>query len=132
MAQMRSRGSDESSGASPVPGAGAEVVRLFRDLAAAPTDAAAGELWIVDSTVGLGGHAELILEAIPGANVLGFDQDPEALELARAKLARFGPRARLRRGRLSQFARLVREEMAGPVQGVLFDLGVSSLQLDRA
>src|SRR5260221_144637 len=132
MAQTRSRGADDRSGASHVPVLGAEVVRLFRALAPEPKDAAAGELWIVDSTVGLGGHAELILDAIPRVSVLGFDQDPEALELARTKLARFGPRVRLRRGRLSQFAGLAREEVPGPLHGVLFDLGVSSLQLDRA
>jgi 16S rRNA (cytosine1402-N4)-methyltransferase len=74
----------------------------------------------------------LILEGIPHASVLGFDQDPEALDLARARLSRFGRRVRLRRGRLSQLHRLAHEEAIGPVKGLIFDLGVSSLQLDRA
>jgi 16S rRNA (cytosine1402-N4)-methyltransferase len=131
MAQMRSRGSGEQAGGSHVPVLGAEVVELFGALSTEPSKPAAGDLWIVDGTVGLGGHAERILDAIPQARILGFDQDPEALELARTKLARFGSRARLRRGRLSQLDRLVVEDLTVPAQGVLFDLGVSSLQLDR-
>ena len=131
MAQMRSRGSGEDAGASHVPVLGAEVVRLFRALVAEPARSGARDLWIVDATVGLGGHAEGILDGIPRANVLGFDQDPEALELAQRKLARFGSRVRVRRGRLSQLEPLVRQEIPVAPQGILFDLGVSSLQLDR-
>jgi 16S rRNA (cytosine1402-N4)-methyltransferase len=132
MAQMRSRGSGGEAGASHVPVLGAEVVQHFRALAIEHSKPVAPDLWIVDGTVGLGGHAELILDAIPRASVLGFDQDPDALELARKKLARFGARVRLHGGRLSQLDHRVREELPGPVHGMLFDLGISSLQLDRA
>src|SRR5262249_31747663 len=63
--------------------------------------------------------------------VLGVDQDPQALELARARLASFGERAVLRRGRLSKLAEIARAEGIEGAAGVLLDLGVSSLQLDR-
>lgn len=86
--------------------------------------------WLVDGTLGLGGHTELLLDALPWARVLGVDHDPVALELARARLERFGARVRLRRGRHSEIARVVRKERVGLVSGMLFDLGVSSMQLD--
>jgi 16S rRNA (cytosine1402-N4)-methyltransferase len=86
----------------------------------------------VDATVGLGGHAEALLEAAEGARLLGIDRDPEALELSRARLARFGPRVRLVQGRFSELRPLL-AEAEGPEArpaGVLADLGLSSLQLD--
>ncbi|MFN0009441.1 MAG: 16S rRNA (cytosine(1402)-N(4))-methyltransferase RsmH, partial [Planctomycetota bacterium] len=57
--------------------------------------------------------------------------DPEALEIARRNLSRFGSRARVRPGRLSELSRLAAKEAGGPIVGVLLDLGVSSMQLDR-
>jgi len=86
----------------------------------------------VDATVGLGGHAEALLEAAPGARLLGIDRDPAALARAGARLARFGPRARLLAGRFSELPRLVAgaEGPAARPAGVLADLGLSSLQLD--
>jgi len=80
---------------------------------------------VVDATVGAGGHAEALLEA-DVRQVVGIDRDPDALQVARERLARFGARVRLRRGRFSQ-------QMGGLsfVDGVLFDLGVSSMQIDR-
>lgn len=86
--------------------------------------------WIVDGTVGMGGHAELVLEARPLARLLGCDQDPAALELAGARLARFAGRFELRRARLSELRGLLEREGLAPVAGLLVDLGVSSLQLD--
>jgi len=106
---------------------GREVVELL-----GPAIAESGSAWIVDGTLGPGGHAELLLESLPGACVLGYDQDPEALEVARARLARFGARARVRHGRLSEVSRLTRKERIGDAAGLLLDLGISSLQLDRA
>ena len=125
MSGMRSGGPVE--GGAHVPVLGGPVVETFR---AALESHPSG--WIVDATVGLGGHSALILEAIPAANVLGFDQDPEALEIARRNLSRFGGRARVRPGRLSELSRLARKEAVGPIAGILLDLGVSSMQLDRA
>ncbi|MDP6409187.1 MAG: 16S rRNA (cytosine(1402)-N(4))-methyltransferase RsmH [Planctomycetota bacterium] len=99
--------------------------------------ALAGELpdehdgWFVDGTCGAGGHTRSLLEAAPGVRVLALDQDPDALDLARTNLAVFGDRVRLRRARLSQLARTIRKERIGRPLGVLFDLGVCSLHLDR-
>lgn len=88
--------------------------------------------WIVDGTVGLGGHAERVLEALPEAKVLGGDRDPRALELAGRRLARFGDRVRLVKARHSELGRIVREELGVRPAAFLFDLGVSSMQLDEA
>jgi 16S rRNA (cytosine1402-N4)-methyltransferase len=130
--KMLSRGAADEAGASHVPVLGAAVVELLRGACGGAPGAQSHEGWVVDGTLGLAGHAELVLDAFPGANLLGLDQDPEALEIARVKLARFGRRARVRPGRLSELSRLVRKEQVGPIFGVLLDLGVSSLQLDRA
>ena len=86
-----------------------------------------GGLW-VDGTVGLGGHAEAILRASgPDGRLLGTDRDGETLERARARLAPFGDRARLEQ----QDFRDVPRQLAGEAaDGILLDLGVSSVQLD--
>jgi 16S rRNA (cytosine1402-N4)-methyltransferase len=81
---------------------------------------------VVDMTVGAGGHAEALLES-GVERVIGLDRDPRAVELAAERLARFGPRARLEVGRFSEAP----EVPPGSVQGVLYDLGVSSMQLDQ-
>ncbi len=84
----------------------------------------------VDATLGLGGHTEAILEASGATHVIGIDQDQEALELAAQRMERYGNRFR---GFHSNFAGL-RDVLAGAgvekVDGILADLGVSSLQLD--
>jgi 16S rRNA (cytosine1402-N4)-methyltransferase len=87
-------------------------------------------LWWVDATLGLGGHAEAILEAAPEARLLGIDQDPEALRLAAERLARFGERFQPVQGNHRDLAELLAERGVEKVAGVLADLGVSSLQLD--
>lgn len=79
---------------------------------------------VLDLTVGAGGHAEALLAAGVG-RVIGIDRDPEALRLASARLARFGARFAAVRARFS------RPPVQGPVDGVLYDLGLSSMQLDR-
>ena len=85
----------------------------------------------IDATVGLGGHAEALLEAAqPGGRLLGIDLDPGALALARARLARFGDAAVLVHGHYRDIAELALAHGFPRVDGVLFDLGVSSLQLD--
>jgi len=83
---------------------------------------------ILDGTVGAGGHAEAILDHNSGAQLVGVDRDPTALRLASDRLARFGNRVRLIRGVYSDL-----ETILGPtgrIDGVLLDLGVSSMQLD--
>jgi 16S rRNA (cytosine1402-N4)-methyltransferase len=87
-----------------------------------------GGLW-VDGTVGLGGHAEAMLRAsAPDGRLLGTDRDAEALCLARERLAPFGGRARLVAADFREIPRHLAGECA---DGILLDLGVSSLQLDN-
>jgi len=84
----------------------------------------------VDCTVGGGGHAEAILEAAaPGGTLLGLDADPDAIERSRARLARFGDSAALVQSNFSEIDTVCRERGFAPVNGILFDLGLSSLQL---
>jgi 16S rRNA (cytosine1402-N4)-methyltransferase len=86
----------------------------------------------VDCTLGAGGHAQAILEAAsPDGELLGIDLDPEALATARQRLAAFGERITLVEGNFSQVGDLCRERGFAPVQGILFDLGLSSLQLEE-
>ncbi len=86
---------------------------------------------VVDATLGLGGHTEALLEAAPMRHVLGIDRDGEALSLARARLGRFADRIWTVKGRFGDLADTVDETVGTLVVGVLADLGVSSLQLER-
>ena len=86
---------------------------------------------VVDATVGGGGHARLLLEARPDFQLLGIDRDPDAVEAARAELAPFGDRVRVVHGGFEDIAEIVASESEGNIMGILFDLGVSSPQLDR-
>jgi len=99
----------------------AEVVELL-----APLD---GGLF-VDCTVGLGGHAQALLDA-GATRVLGLDRDPRALEVARGTLARFGDRVELVHADYRDLARVLDERSIATVNGALADLGVSSMQLDE-
>jgi 16S rRNA (cytosine1402-N4)-methyltransferase len=89
----------------------------------------------VDATVGLGGHAEALLRAAPAARLVGIDRDREALAIAAARLAGFGDRLRLVQGTFDRLPELLagigEEPYSGRPAGILADLGVSSLQLDR-
>jgi 16S rRNA (cytosine1402-N4)-methyltransferase len=90
-----------------------------------------GKAVVVDATVGAGGHAEALLEA--GASlVVGLDRDPQALEEAAATLVRFGARFRAAPCSFSRIGRCAGEAGVERASGVLYDLGVSSMQLDRA
>lgn len=86
---------------------------------------------VVDATVGGGGHAALVLSTHPHLSVLGLDRDEEAVAAARARLAPWGGRAQVVRARFDQMGAVVATAARGPVVAVLFDLGVSSPQLDR-
>lgn len=86
---------------------------------------------VVDCTVGLGGHAEAILDA-GEARLLGLDRDPRALAVAARRLARFGERVELVESTFDRLAEELERRGLGRVQGIFADLGVSSLQLDTA
>lgn len=88
--------------------------------------------WMVDATVGGGGHTGAILDAHDHLQALGLDQDPDALTATGEALKRHSDRLRLRRTRFNHLADAVGDEEIAPVVGVLFDLGVSSPQFDRA
>ncbi|WP_336662125.1 16S rRNA (cytosine(1402)-N(4))-methyltransferase RsmH [Leucobacter sp. USHLN154] len=87
---------------------------------------------IVDATLGMGGHSEALLDRFPRLTVIGLDRDTEALELAGARLRRFGDRAIRVHAVYDEIAEAVSDSGFSRIDGVLFDLGVSSLQLDEA
>lgn len=87
----------------------------------------------LDATCGLGGHTEAILEASsPDGRVLGVDRDQQAIEMATGRLARFGDRATLVEGNFSDLRVYAEASDHFPADGIVADLGVSSLQLDDA
>lgn len=103
---------------------GREVVELL-------TEVPAGT--VVDATAGGGGHAGLLLAARPDIQILGIDRDEVAVQAAREALAPFGQRAQIVHGGFERITEIVKTEIAErEIVGVLFDLGVSSPQLDRA
>ncbi len=84
----------------------------------------------VDCTVGAGGHARYILNNAPEGTLLGLDLDAAAIERTATELAVFGERVTLVRGNFSDLATIAHEHGWREVDGVLFDLGFSSVQLD--
>lgn len=87
----------------------------------------------IDGTLGAGGHAEAILAAsAPDGRLLGLDRDPQAVTRATARLESYGERAVLLRASYVELGTLARERGFFPVEGVLFDLGFSSLQIADA
>ncbi|MCU0269941.1 MAG: 16S rRNA (cytosine(1402)-N(4))-methyltransferase RsmH [Acidimicrobiales bacterium] len=87
---------------------------------------------LVDATLGGGGHTRALLDAHPHLSVVGLDQDGDAIEASSPLVERYGPRITLRQVRFDQLRSVVGELGYTTVVGVLFDLGVSSPQLDRA
>ena len=90
-----------------------------------------GEIF-VDATLGLGGHAEKILSASENIRLIGIDQDAEAIALATRRLDKFGGRVKIVHANFSEIKRVLAEAEVEKVNGVLADLGVSSLQFDSA
>jgi 16S rRNA (cytosine1402-N4)-methyltransferase len=93
---------------------------------------------LVDATLGAGGHAERFLTELPGLRLIGLDRDPDALWIAGERLAPFNDRVLLTRTRFDGIDGVLAEsgywasESGHPeIDGILFDLGVSSMQLDR-
>ncbi|MEV7542993.1 16S rRNA (cytosine(1402)-N(4))-methyltransferase RsmH [Streptomyces sp. NPDC089915] len=87
---------------------------------------------VVDCTLGLGGHSEALLTRFPEARLIGLDRDKEALRLSGERLAPFGDRATLVHAIYADLAEVLDGLGLPAVQGILFDLGVSSMQLDEA
>lgn len=91
-----------------------------------------GNAFFVDATLGWGGHSEAILEKFPNLRVVGIDRDKTALASAAERLSRYGTRftaARANFGELGELAAGLKEENGGNAIGVLFDYGVSNMQL---
>ena len=85
---------------------------------------------MVDATLGLGGHTEAVLERIPQARVIGIDRDVHALERSRERLAPYTDRVTFVHAVYDEIGEVLAEQGLDHVDGVLFDLGVSSMQLD--
>jgi len=103
---------------------------LYREVA----DAFEGieEGTIVDCTMGYGGHSSLLLEANEKIKLIGIDQDQTAIDFSTKRLAPFGDRVKIKKGRFSEMIKtIIEEEGAENIRGILADIGVSSLQLDQ-
>ena len=103
--------------------------RCVELLGAALTRAGDGAT-LVDATLGAGGHAERFLTLFPGLHLVGLDRDPDALRIAGNRLTPFGDRVTLVRTRYDDLATRL-THLGRDVDAILFDLGVSSMQLDR-
>ncbi|MCV6574443.1 MAG: 16S rRNA (cytosine(1402)-N(4))-methyltransferase RsmH [Cohaesibacter sp.] len=86
--------------------------------------------WVLDGTFGYGGYSSAIMQT--GANVLGVDRDPEASERAVILQQIFGPQLRFQSGCFSELAQIAQDQGLAPLDGVVLDIGVSSMQLDDA
>ena len=101
----------------------AQVIDTFKDIQ--------GGI-IIDCTMGYGGHSSMILEANPNIRLIGIDQDQTAIDFSTERLAAFGDRVSIRKGRFSSVIQDILNEVdASEIKGVLADIGVSSLQLDQ-
>jgi len=87
---------------------------------------------MVDGTLGLGGHTEAFLERFENLTVIGIDRDERALELAAARLARFGARVKFAHAIYSEILEVLEDNDIAGADAILLDLGVSSMQLDEA
>lgn len=87
---------------------------------------------VVDATLGLGGHAEALLAAHRLLRLIGLDRDPAALRISADRLAGYGDRIHLVHETFDALGHVLDSEAPDGVDGILFDLGVSSMQLDQA
>lgn len=87
---------------------------------------------MVDATLGIGGHSKAVLQAYPQVTVIGIDRDPQALALSRRRLAEFAHRFTAVHAVYDDIDRVLDDAGIGEIDAILFDLGVSSMQLDRA
>ena len=117
-------GQDQQERPAHVPVMLTECVRAL-DVADSVDDAV-----LVDCTLGLGGHSEALLARYPKARLLGLDRDPEALARSSARLAPFGERFEAVHAVYDELPDVLADRGIRRIHGVLFDLGVSSMQLD--
>ncbi len=109
-----------------------EPVLLDRVLALFAPALAERPAVLVDATLGLGGHADALLSAHPALTLVGLDRDPNALAVSTDRLARHGDRVHLVHAVYDRMPAVLSELGLSSVDGILFDLGVSSMQLDVA
>jgi len=87
---------------------------------------------VIDCTMGYGGHSSMILKANPNIKLIGIDQDQTAIDFSTERLAEFGDRVEIRKGRFSKVIQdILQEYDKASIKGILADIGVSSLQLDQ-
>jgi 16S rRNA (cytosine1402-N4)-methyltransferase len=118
----------------PMEGEGIGHVPVLRDRIVgllAPALAQPGAV-LVDATLGLGGHSAAVLAQISECRLIGLDRDEQALEIAHERLSGWADRITLVHAVYDELPEVLADLGIGPVQGILFDLGVSSMQLDRA
>ena len=100
-----------------------EVVDVFSDIE---------DGIIIDCTMGYGGHSSMILDANPNIKLIAIDQDQTAIDFSTQRLAKYGDRVSIKKGRFSNVIKeILKEVSASEIKGLLADIGVSSLQLDQ-
>jgi 16S rRNA (cytosine1402-N4)-methyltransferase len=116
---------DPESGIAHTPVMWREVLKL------AAETAGTGDGIFVDCTLGEGGHSEEILKALPGMRIIGIDQDAGILELAKARLKKYGERIEFQNDNFSNISRHI-EKYKGRVSGILYDFGISSYHYEKS
>ena len=100
-----------------------EVIEIFEELEKGI---------VIDCTMGYGGHSSLILDSNPNLKLIAIDQDQAAIDFSTQRLAKYGDRVSIRKGRFSNVIKEILSEVdPSEIKGVLADIGVSSLQLDQ-
>ncbi|MCC3325023.1 16S rRNA (cytosine(1402)-N(4))-methyltransferase RsmH [Gordonia bronchialis] len=123
-AQIGDQGDDRDHGHLPV--LAARMAELL-----APSLESGDERVLVDATLGAGGHAELMLNRFPNLRLVGIDRDAHALAIAEKRLAPMADRISLHQARFDQLPQVLADAAIDGIDGALFDLGVSSMQLDQ-
>jgi len=87
---------------------------------------------IIDCTMGYGGHSSMILDSNPNIKLIAIDQDQTAIDFSSKRLAKYGDRVEIKKGRFSAVIKeIIKENDISNIKGILADIGVSSLQLDQ-